>query len=285
MASADTLESISDLLAEKDSRSILLSEKGDAEPVKAHPDFRIFACMNPATDVGKRDLPSGIRSRFTEIYVHSPDRDISDLLTIIDKYIHRYSVSDEWVGNDIAELYLQAKKLAEDHQIVDGSNEKPHFSIRTLTRTLLYVCDIVHIYGLRRSLYDGFCMSFLTLLSQKSEELLEPIIQKYTLGRLKNVKSVISQAPQSPGPDYVQFKHYWMKKGQEEIKEQAHYIITPFVEKNLMNLVRATSSKRFPVLVQGPTSAGKTSMVKYLAEITGHKFVRINNQLLDCYDS
>lgn len=277
LASADTLESISDLLAEKDSRSILLSEKGDAEPVKAHPDFRIFACMNPATDVGKRDLPSGIRSRFTEIYVHSPDRDISDLLTIIDKYIHRYSVSDEWVGNDIAELYLQAKKLAEDHQIVDGSNEKPHFSIRTLTRTLLYVCDIVHIYGLRRSLYDGFCMSFLTLLSQKSEELLEPIIQKYTLGRLKNVKSVISQAPQSPGPDYVQFKHYWMKKGQEEIKEQAHYIITPFVEKNLMNLVRATSSKRFPVLVQGPTSAGKTSMVKYLAEITGHKFVRINN--------
>ena len=44
-----------------------------------------------------------------------------------------------------------------------------------------------------------------------------------------------------------------------------------------MNLVRATSSKRFPILIQGPTSAGKTSMIKYLADITGHKFVRINN--------
>lgn len=277
LASADTLESISDLLAEEQSRSILLSEKGEAEPVRAHPEFRIFACMNPATDVGKKDLPTGIRSRFTEIYVHSPDRDISDLLTIIDKYIHKYSVSDEWVGNDIAELYLEAKRLAESHKIVDGSNEKPHFSIRTLTRTLLYVCDIVHIYGLRRSLYDGFCMSFLTLLSQSSEAVLEPIIQKYTLGRLKNMKSVMSQAPQSPGPNYVQFKHYWMKKGAEEVKEQSHYIITPFVEKNLMNLVRASSSKRFPVLVQGPTSAGKTSMIKYLADLTGHKFVRINN--------
>ncbi|QLQ82398.1 hypothetical protein HG537_0H01600 [Torulaspora globosa] len=277
LASADTLESISDLLAEEQSRSILLSEKGEADPVRAHPDFRIFACMNPATDVGKKDLPTGIRSRFTEIYVHSPDRDISDLLTIIDKYIHKYSVSDEWVGNDIAELYLEAKKLADGHKIVDGSNEKPHFSIRTLTRTLLYVCDIVHIYGLRRSLYDGFCMSFLTLLSQASEAVLEPIVRKYTLGRLKNIKSVISQAPPAPGPDYVQFKHYWMKKGAEEVKEQAHYIITPFVEKNLMNLVRASSSKRFPVLVQGPTSAGKTSMIKYLADLTGHKFVRINN--------
>ncbi|AET39337.1 AAA family ATPase midasin Ecym_4273 [Eremothecium cymbalariae DBVPG len=277
LASSDTLESITDLLTEKASRSILLSEKGEVESVKAHSEFRIFACMNPATDVGKKDLPSGIRSRFTEIYVHSPDRDITDLLSIIDKYIGRYSVSDEWVGNDIAQLYLEAKKLAETNSIVDGSNQKPHFSIRTLSRTLIYVCDIIQIYGLRRSLYEGFCMSFLTLLDQKSESILLPLIEKYTLGRLKNAKSVISQTPPSPGPNYVKFRHYWMECGSEQIVEQPHYIITPFVEKNMLNLVRATSGRRFPVLVQGPTSAGKTSMIKYLADITGHKFVRINN--------
>ncbi|CAB4255465.1 similar to Saccharomyces cerevisiae YLR106C MDN1 Huge dynein-related AAA-type ATPase (midasin), forms extended pre-60S particle with the Rix1 complex (Rix1p-Ipi1p-Ipi3p) [Maudiozyma barnettii] len=277
LASADTLESISDLLAEATSRSILLSEKGDIEPVHAHPDFRLFACMNPATDVGKRDLPSGIRSKFTEIYVHSPDNDIRDLLSIIDKYIGKYSSSDEWIGNDIAELYLEAKKLSENNRVVDGSNQKPHFSIRTLTRTLLYVRDIIHIYGLRRSLYDGFCMSFLTLLDQKSAKILEPIIEKHLLGRVKNVKSILRKVPPAPGSDYIKFNYYWMKKGNEEIKEQAHYIITPFVEKNMMNLVRATSSRRFPILVQGPTSSGKTSMIKYLADITGHKFVRINN--------
>lgn len=277
LASADTLENIADLLSERDSRSILLSEKGETESIKAHPDFRIFACMNPATDVGKRDLPPGIRSRFTEIYVHSPDRDITDLLSIIDKYISKYSVSDEWVGNDIAELYLEAKRLAEENKIVDGSNQRPHFSIRTLTRTLLYVTDIVHIYGLRRALYEGFCMAFLTLLNLPSEELLHDIIKKHLLGRMKNPHSVMSQVPPSPGTDYVQFKHYWMKCGSSDIIEQPHYIITPFVEKNMLNLVRATSGRRFPVLIQGPTSAGKTSMIKYLADITGHKFVRINN--------
>lgn len=277
LASPDTLESISDLLAEPSSRSLLLSEKGEAEPIKAHPDFRIFACMNPATDVGKRDLPTGIRSRFTEIYVHSPDRDITDLLSIIDKYIGKFSVSDEWVGNDIAELYLEAKRLANSNKIVDGSNQKPHFSIRTLTRTLIYVTDIVGIYGLRRSLYESFCMSFLTLLDENSEQILKPLIEKYTLGRLKNAKSVMSQSPPCPGPDYVNFKHYWMKKGPNELIEQPQYIITPFVEKNMLNLVRATSGRRFPVLIQGPTSAGKTSMIKYLADITGHEFVRINN--------
>lgn len=44
-----------------------------------------------------------------------------------------------------------------------------------------------------------------------------------------------------------------------------------------MNLVRATLSKRFPILIQGPTSSGKTSMITYLAKITGNKVIRINN--------
>lgn len=41
----------------------------DTEPVVRHPEFRLFACMNPATDVGKKDLPAGVRSRFTEFFV------------------------------------------------------------------------------------------------------------------------------------------------------------------------------------------------------------------------
>lgn len=281
LASSDTLESIADLLSEVvDQRSILLSERGDVEPIRAHPDFRIFGCMNPSTDVGKRDLPVSIRSRFSEIYVHSPDRDREDLLLIIDKYIDKFALGDDWVADDIAELYLEAKQLAEKNKIVDGANQKPHFSIRTLTRTLTYVRDIVTTYGLRRSLYEGFCMSFLTLLDVRSEGVLRPIIEKYTVGKAKNPRSALShipKAPSDPNHEFVQFRHYWLRKGAFEVDQQPNYIITPFVEKNLLNLVRATASRRFPVLVQGPTSAGKTSMINYLAAISGHKFVRINN--------
>jgi midasin len=42
---------------------VTLTEKGDSETVRRHPDFRIFAAMNPATDAGKKDLPSTLRSR------------------------------------------------------------------------------------------------------------------------------------------------------------------------------------------------------------------------------
>ncbi|KAF5102622.1 hypothetical protein D0Z00_000332 [Geotrichum galactomycetum] len=277
LASPDTLESIADLLVEDP--SITLSEKGDADSIKAHPEFRLFACMNPATDIGKRDLPAGLRSRFTELYVQSPDSDIADLLSIIDKYIGKLTIGDEWVGNDVAQLYLEAKELSENNKIVDGANQKPHFSIRTLSRTLYYVTTITPIYGLRRSLYEGFCMSFLTLLDKKSEAILHPIIEKHTLGRLKNPKSVLSKIPPQPqdNHDYIQFQHYWLRTGPLESQEQPDYIITPYVQKNLLNLIRASAGGKFPILIQGPTSSGKTSMINFLAKKTGHKFVRINN--------
>ncbi|GAO48771.1 midasin [Saitoella complicata NRRL Y-17804] len=277
LAAADTLESISGLLQEGGG-SIMLSEKGDIEPIKPHPEFRIFANMNPATDVGKRDLPSGLRSRFTELYVHSPDTNMDDLLAIIRKYIAHLSIGDDRAAHDVAQLYMKAKELSESNRLVDGANQKPHFSIRTLARTLTYVGDIAPVYGLRRSLYEGFCMSCLTLLDKASEAVLRPIIEQYTLSGVKNVKSVISQIPRRPTEgDYVQFNHYWMHQGQYPVQEELHYIITPFVEKNMLNLVRATATRRFPVLIQGPTSSGKTSMVEYLAKKTGHRFVRINN--------
>jgi len=49
--------------------NIITMQRGDLDAVIRHPDFRLFAAMNPATDHGKKDLPISMRSRFTEIYV------------------------------------------------------------------------------------------------------------------------------------------------------------------------------------------------------------------------
>ena len=62
LASAETLECLSGLL-EGTAGSLSLLERGDQEPIERHPDFRLFACMNPATDVGKKELPAGLRNR------------------------------------------------------------------------------------------------------------------------------------------------------------------------------------------------------------------------------
>ncbi|SPO01153.1 related to midasin (AAA ATPase) [Cephalotrichum gorgonifer] len=289
LATSDTLESIADLLTDPgETPSILLSETGEIERVKAHPNFRIFGAMNPATDVGKRDLPVGIRSRFTEIYVNSPDRDYKDLLKVVKAYLQIKSSKDEQSADDITRLYMNTKRLADEKRLVDGANEVPHFSLRTLTRVLSYAKEVAPFYGLRRALYEGFSMGFLTLLNRESEEMLVPLIYHHLFGDDKARVSLLSQTPKIPddGRRYVRFKsksqdrQYWLLQGEDEPVENENYIISPSVERNLLNVVRATSNTRdggFPVLIQGPTSAGKTSMIEYLANYSGNRFVRINN--------
>ncbi|KAK0646139.1 hypothetical protein B0T16DRAFT_352277 [Cercophora newfieldiana] len=279
LASPDTLESIAGLF--QPSPSLLLSETGEIERIQAHPNFRVFGAMNPATDVGKRDLPLGLRSRFTEIYVHSPDKDKKDLLTIIKTYLKGNNSSIDRLSDDIADLYLEIKKRAEMKLLVDQANEVPHFSLRTLTRVLTYANDVAPFYGLDRAVYEGFCMGFTTLLSEESERTVMPLIQQHLLKR----PNILSLPPKKPvdGRNYVSFKNgskdhqYWLLQGNETPIEREDYIITPYVERNLLNLVRATSTRRYPILIQGPTSSGKTSMIEYLANYTGNKFVRINN--------
>ncbi|KAL4893065.1 AAA ATPase [Aspergillus ambiguus] len=281
LASPDTLENIASLLhhGTEGSPSVLLSEAGDVERVFGHPDFRIFGAMNPATDAGKKDLPPGLRSRFTELYVQSPDNDLDDLLALIQKYLGDLTLGDSRIVSDLAQLYMETKRLSNGNQLTDGAGQRPHFSIRTLVRALVYVNDHAHIYGLRRAVFEGFSMSFLTVLSQESEKLLTPLLERHIFANAKNARALLGQTPRPPndGQDYVQFKHYWMRRGHLLPEEQPHYIITPFIEKNLKNLVRASSTRRFPILLQGPTSAGKTSMIEYLAKVSGNKFVRINN--------
>jgi len=50
----------------------------------------MFACMNPATDVGKKELPDGLRNRFTEFFIDEPKND-QDLILIVQDYLKNLS--------------------------------------------------------------------------------------------------------------------------------------------------------------------------------------------------
>lgn len=283
LASSDTLEALADLLGggPDGAPSILLTETGNVERVVAHPNFRVFAAMNPATDVGKKDLPPGIRSRFTEMYVESPDGDKKSLQNIVEKYLGGDQIDPTIVriSSDVTKLYLKIQELARANMLVDGADQKAHFSLRTLTRTLSYAREIAPLCTLRRALFEGFHMSFLTFLGKASEDLVAPLIKEHLFSQRSVMKSELGKPMLQPsdGRDYVREGHYWLRQGVQPVEEQIHYIITPFVQRNMNNLIRASSTRRYPVLIQGPTSSGKTSMIEYLAKRSGNKFVRINN--------
>ncbi|KAF2228131.1 hypothetical protein BDZ85DRAFT_301078 [Elsinoe ampelina] len=276
LASPDTLEALADLFDK--SPSIMLSEAGSVQRIDVHPDFRIFAAMNPATDVGKKDLPLGIRSRFTELYVDSPEKDLQSLQQIVQSYL---GPSEVVLSETASRLHQEIQSLCDSGVLVDGAGQRPHFSLRTLTRVLLFARDVAGQCSLRRALHEGFSMSYLTMLDGASEQLVMPVIDKYLYGKNKKLMNELRMAMAKPAgiPDHelIPMAPYWLRKGSIKPVSQSHYIKTPSVQRNVDKLIRASMTRRFPILLQGPTSSGKTSMVEYLAKESGHEFVRINN--------
>jgi midasin len=277
LASAETLECISSLL-DGPTASITLTEHGSLEPVPRHPDFRLFACMNPATDVGKKDLPPNIRSRFTEIDVPSPDADKDTLLSIITQYIGPNAVGDKGIIMDVAEFYVAVKKLSESRRISDGDNHRPYFSMRTLTRASTFAANTASAYSLRRSVWEGCLMAFTMILDTESARLVTAVARKHLLAGVRNPQSMLNKEPSTPKTGtFVKFGPFYLEKGPLEEDLAEDYILTPSVQQKLIDLARIILTRQFPILIEGPTSSGKTSSIEYLAKRTGHHFVRINN--------
>ncbi|XP_067207005.1 midasin [Linepithema humile] len=274
LANAETLQCLSGLL-EGSSESLPLLERGDEEPVKRHPDFTIFACMNPATDVGKKDLPVGLRNRFTEFYIDELIQK-PDLRLLVSSYLESQNLSLN-IHEAIVNFYLNVREQAIS-TLFDGTAHKPHYSLRTLCRAL-YISASNPCGNSLRSLYEAFSLSFLTQLDYNSYPIVQKMIVKAILNN-KNVKAILNtpiSKPQCPGEEYIQVEGYWVPQGHLTPETPSNYILTDSVRRNLKDLVRVVSIGKIPVLLQGDTSVGKTSLITYLAKITGHVCVRINN--------
>ncbi|XP_070306217.1 midasin isoform X2 [Odocoileus virginianus] len=286
LAAPETLECLSGLL-EGSSGSLVLLDRGDTEPLVRHPDFRLFACMNPATDVGKRNLPPGIRNRFTELYVEELESK-EDLQILIVDYLKGLSVNKSTVQG-IINFYTAVRKES-GTKLVDGTGHRPHYSLRTLCRALRFAASNP-CGSIQRSLYEGFCLGFLTQLDRASHPIVQKLICQHIVSG--NVKSLLKQPiPEPKGGRLIQVEGYWISVGDREPAIDETYILTPSVKRNLRDIVRVVSAGTYPVLIQGETSVGKTSLIRWLAAATGNHCVRINNhehtdiqEYIGCYTS
>uniref|UniRef100_A0A0E0ISW4 Midasin n=1 Tax=Oryza nivara TaxID=4536 RepID=A0A0E0ISW4_ORYNI len=264
LAPPETLQRIGAVL-DGESGTLCLAERGDVDYIERHPCFRMFACMNPATDAGKRELPYTFRSRFTEFFVDDLIDD-DDLRLFVSKYLDGLHAA-KGVADSIVRFYKAAKKESEE-KLQDGANQKPQFSLRSLSRSLGYIKNAERKFGFKKALYDGFCMFFLTMLDAPSAKIINNLIVSLLLdGRV---------------PPRISFADYFVEKpkllnGSESDDFLRSYVLTNSVTEHIVNLARAVYIKKYPVLLQGPTSSGKTSLVRFLAAQTGHEFVRINN--------
>ena len=140
----------------------------------------------------------------------------------------------------------------------------------------------------RVALYEGLCMSFMTMLDLPSQAIMKKLIQDVVFFGGDVVSAYPSRNPggtNSHKEEFVLVNKYWIRKGafpcvdlsQPTKDSPPRFILTESVKHRLDDLCRAVLMEKCPVLLQGPTSSGKTSMITYLAALTGHKCVRINN--------
>ena len=284
LASPETLQFLNPLLEDNNSEdsSIVLYEKGSNESLIRHKDFRLFGVMNPASDIGKRNLPINIRNRFTEIFVNELDSE-DDLIVLIKEYLHSLSNINIDLIKSIVNLYLNLKDDQFLKQLSNGTGTRPTYSLRTLCRALknasFNLCNNSQV-----SVYDGLCLSFLTDLNRESSLFLEEYIKEslFKTSKSKVLAKIMRKKPKieslSHDIDFINIEDYWLMKGSNPIKEteDTSYIFTKSIKENLKRLVRVCSAQ-LPCLIQGDTSIGKTSLIKWLANATGNHLIRINN--------
>ena len=191
------------------------------------------------------------------------------------------------------DIYLRCRLLS-DQSLVDGGGQKPRYTMRTLCRTLSAARNLIikQRFASQRAILEGFQLAFEGPLDLPSRE----IIQKQFASLIPKGISQKERERDHPGrrPDgrkgsdsYVLIKPFWIKSGKEEQIDWADpstssngkskFVLTPSATANLRRLCQAVAGGPWSVLLEGPTSAGKTTLVEYMAARCGHRCVRINN--------
>jgi midasin len=282
-------------LLDEPTGSLTLTERGDATAIKRHPNFRLFAAMNPATDAGKKDLPASIRCRFSELYV-------DELLDPIELRLVAALCLDDVLPTEgnapehteivacIVDQYLRCRELAQT-TLSDGNGHKPRYTLRTLSRALKAARNLV-IYQrirLRVAIFEGFQLSFEGILDAGSIKIMRKILTKAFLGEEAKKINLDHPGRRPGGKDsenaYVLIKPFWIKAGPVTTVDwseigangKSKFILTTTALINLRRLARALATGPWPILLEGPTSSGKTSLVEYIAARCGHHVIRINN--------
>lgn len=89
------------------------------ESLVRHKDFRLFGAMNPASDIGKRNLPVNIRNRFTEIFVNEIDTE-EDLI-IVNQHV-KTCIEKVWWSKNAHFMSPELKEIYNNSDSTSASN-------------------------------------------------------------------------------------------------------------------------------------------------------------------
>ena len=220
-------------------------------------NFRIFGSMNPEYNIGKKRLPSEIREFFSELFINEITS-TEDINNFIKEYLQDLSQINEKHIQLISNFYQEIKKFQKNNQIFKPNGNKTSFNLRTLTRALVTIRNGLKIFKKTDiAIYESLSMNFLSQIDEQSKSLLS---LSYSQTQLNLAKEIINKETNT-----------------EKIGIKKNFILTPMFIKHLETLIQIVTLSEYAVLLEGPTSCGKTSIVEFLAKCLNQKILRINN--------
>jgi len=81
--------------------------------------------------------------------------------------------------------------------------------------------------------------------------------------------------------EYAFVEEFIIRKGGHKplTFNESDFVLTPSFRQLVKRLASIVAVTDYAVILEGPTSAGKTSTVQYLANVTENRVIRINNHM------
>ncbi|MFH0790155.1 MAG: AAA family ATPase, partial [Candidatus Omnitrophota bacterium] len=277
-------------------RGGLLILRNEAESIlrkegfrKINPNFRLFTAMNPERYCGRNRISIAMRNKLTEIWV-SGIMESSELKEIVSFYLGVIPERDKVVGV-MVDFYEKMQIAGEGEVFTGGGVEQYQFSIRELKVWAKYIRTYYEKLGLWASVISGAIYIYYDRLSTVTDQdkFKELLLTVAVPGVKKHIEQFTSFAVSRDNEGNLNIKGGFVNilntsilvNVNEETKEyvsdpeQTVLVSTAATLINLEKVARSVLLNEPPLLI-GPTGAGKTSLIRYLAFLTGNKFKRFN---------
>jgi len=170
---------------------------------------------------------------------------------------------------------LQARSLVLSH------NKRGNIGLRNLSRALKMMQSAVTLkYPVIKAIYDSLFTCFASHLDSSVQLTLHRLI--FELFEIKVLPSldVVARSHGDNADKFACIEDSIIIKGLHPTTfNESDFILTPTFRQLVKRLASIVSVTDYAVILEGPTSAGKTSTVQYLANVTQNKVIRINNHM------
>lgn len=157
--------------------------------------------------------------------------------------------------------------------------KRGNIGLRNLCRSLKFMSAAMNLkYPALKAIYDSLYTCFASHLDPQLKEIVkESILRLFKIRSLP--KLAISGRQKDDRFAYIEDSLVVLGSHEPKNFDEKNFILTQSFKNLVQQLASVIAVSDFAIILEGPTSAGKTSCVNYLAAVTHNRVIRINNHM------